>query len=115
MLEDTLTLEVQEQSLDHEQLEVMERQVAGAEEALVCWDAMIHGESNERVAGVRRPLAEDDRRRLKLQETRLCTRRDELKDEADSLKKKLAAAERREKVVVDAHAAVEVVLSFLYK
>ena len=67
MLEDTLTLEVQEQSLDHEQLEVMERQLAAAEDSLSSWEAAIQGEVDERVAGVRRTLAKDYHGKLKLQ------------------------------------------------
>ena len=56
MLEDTLTLEVLEQSLERERMEVMERQLATADDALASREVMIREEANERVAGVRRAL-----------------------------------------------------------
>ena len=55
-LEDTLTLEALEQSLERERMEVMERQLATADDALASREVMIREEANERVAGVRRAL-----------------------------------------------------------
>lgn len=112
-LEDTLALEAMEQSLEHEWLDVMERQVATAEDSLASREAAIQGEVDKRVAGVRRALTKDYRKKLRLQESRLCKRHGELNGEADGLKKKLATAERCEKAAMDDQAEAE--LSFLYK
>lgn len=89
--------------------------MAAAEDSLAFREAMIQGEVNKRVAGVRRALAKDYHKKLKVQQSRFYKRRDELKGEADGLKKKLATMERREKAAMDAQAAAEAKFSFLYK
>lgn len=114
-LEDMLALEALEQSLERERLEVMERQVPAAEDALACREAEIQGAVDERVVGVHKALTKDYCRRLKLQESRFYMRRDGLKGEADGLKKKLAAAERCEKATMDTQTVAEDGLSFLYR
>ena len=57
--EDALALEALEHSLEHERLEVMERQVIVVEDALAAREVTVRGEADEMVAGVRKALADE--------------------------------------------------------
>ena len=57
--EDARALEALEHSLEHERLEVMERQVIVVEDALAAREVTVRGEADEMVAGVRKALADE--------------------------------------------------------
>lgn len=93
-IEDMLTLEAMELSLEHEQLEAMEHQVATTKDALASREAMIQQEVDEKVAGIHDTLAEEYRWKLELQEALFYMRHDELHGKANALKEKLVVAEQ---------------------
>ena len=60
-------------------------------------------------------LLQDYRAKLRLQESRYCKRHDHLKSKVVVLKRRLDQEERRRQAAMDAQAAAEAELSFLYK
>lgn len=90
--DDTLALEAVELSMERERLEVMEHQVATAEDALASRVARVQREVDQKVAGIRETLVEEYRQKLELQEARFKQLRDELQGKADALEEKLTAA-----------------------
>ena len=93
--EDALVFKALEHSLERERLEVMERQVAVAEDALVAQEVMARKEFDDKVAKVRKTLTDEYHEKLKRQESRFLARCNEMKGEADNFKEKLAAVECR--------------------
>ena len=65
-LEEALALVAFERSLEHEWLEVMERQVIAAEISLASREAKVQTEIDEGIAGFCRALAKDYHKKLKL-------------------------------------------------
>lgn len=110
-LEESLELVALEQNLEHDRLEVMECQVITAEAALASREAKVQVAIDEGVAGA---LAKDYRKKLKLQKTRFCARRNELTVGIDTLKKQLAGADRCKKAALEAQASVEAELASLH-
>ena len=113
MIEDTLVLEALEKSLERERLEVMERQVAIAEDALASQEAKIQREVDKKMARICETLVEEYRQKLGLQEARFKQRQAELQGKADALKVELATTKLRGKAAEDAQAAAEAELSSL--
>ena len=64
-----------------------------ANASLASREAWIQAEVSKKVTGACRTLIKDHRKKLKLEETRFCAERGELKFEIDSLKKNLAEAD----------------------
>ena len=111
--EEALALEVLEHNLEREQLEVMERRVASAEDALASREARIQLEVDQKVAGIHKALIEEYRRKLGLQETRFKQWQVELQGKADALKVELVAVERHGKAAEEARVTAEAELSSL--
>ena len=86
-LEEALEMVASEQNLESDRLEVLERQVMTTEAAQASRETKVQVEIVEGIMGVCRALAKDYHNKLKLQEIRFCTRRDELKVEIDDIKK----------------------------
>jgi hypothetical protein len=76
--EDALALEITEHNLELERLELRERQVAAAEDAVATREAKIQQEVDRRVAEIRGALVGEYHRKLRLQETRFQQRQVEL-------------------------------------
>ena len=77
--EDALALEALEHSLACKRLEVMECQVAKAEDALASREARIQWEVGQKVAGICKALVEEYHHKVELQEARFKWQRVELR------------------------------------
>ena len=82
---EVLALEALAQSLERDRLELMERQVTSAEEALASREAKIQLEVDQKVPEVRQSLVVEYCRKLGLQETRFKQRQAELQGKADAI------------------------------
>ncbi|XP_073364587.1 uncharacterized protein [Aegilops tauschii subsp. strangulata] len=114
-LGEALELVASEQDFERDRLEVMEHQVMTAEAALASRKAKVQAKIDGGIAGARRSLAKDYQKKLKLQETHFCTRRDELKAKIEGLKKQLAREDKCQKAALDAQAPAETELASLYQ
>ena len=90
-----------------------ERQVATAEDALASREARVQQEIDQKVGVIRGAYVDEYRWKLGLQETRFQPRQVELQGKTDTLRVKLAAAERREKAAEEAWASSQAELSSL--